>query len=464
MKKRIRNYDRTAANDIRYRGPLSYRHLLIMGWISASFVVLAVLTHLGISLDPNSPGWMFSLHTVSESIGSFIIPLFLLANFCIILDEKQTYKELLLKYAALSLLIVAVYLVVFRRYLFGIMNVFFNDAHATAAVIDVVLREGTRTGTLMFNIFIDLFLCTLFMFFLNSEPKGFFAGRMRLFRALAIIPVLYEAGSLAVRVLSSMGKIEPHFLVYPFLTTKPPFSFVMFIALALFIWFRQRRFLHHGKSREDYRSFLKTNANSLQFSVFTTVVILITCLADLALFVVLYDRIYNDPDRFIAQYQMLYSEETVSYEADPFAALFLEGEPLMEGSFISGSGAAEASDEWLQPESEELFQEAGEMTPEEREVILKKAMEDERTRDLIMNDVSNQIQAWGIGRHVPLVLLIPFVLLFSYTRNHKNPRADILIPVAGIILALIVLIEGLYQGILMFLPPFLNSMGSVMNM
>lgn len=106
------NFERTAENDIRFRGPLSYRHLMIIGWICISFMILGILTNLGISLDPKSPKWMFTLNSVSVVIGQFAIPLFLLSNFCIILDEKKTYKQLLMKYAGLTLLVVVLYVVI----------------------------------------------------------------------------------------------------------------------------------------------------------------------------------------------------------------------------------------------------------------------------------------------------------------------------------------------------------------
>ena len=56
-----------------------------------------------------------------------------------------------------------------------------------------------------------------------------------------------------------------------------------------------------------------------------------------------------------------------------------------------------------------------------------------------------------------MVWLIPVVLLFSYTRNHKNQKTDIFIPAGGILLAFIVGIEGLYQGIVMNLPVLIES-------
>ena len=51
-----------------------------------------------------------------------------------------------------------------------------------------------------------------------------------------------------------------------------------------------------------------------------------------------------------------------------------------------------------------------------------------------------------------MILLIPVILLFSYTRKHKNDQVDLYIPIGGVVLALLVGIEGTYQGIVMNLP------------
>ena len=45
------------------------------------------------------------------------------------------------------------------------------------------------------------------------------------------------------------------------------------------------------------------------------------------------------------------------------------------------------------------------------------------------------VAGWGIGAHSTMIYIIPIILLFSYTRNHNNPKADIAIPISGILLA-----------------------------
>ena len=387
-KKRISNFDRTAENDMHYRGPLSYRHLLIIGWLCISFLVIGLLCNTGIKMAPDdSPRWMYTAQLVSSIIGSFAIPLFLFANFCIILDHKRTYKSLLLKYGGLSLLIVVAYLLLFRRYAVGILNIFIQDEAQTMEILKSFISYAMSTGSLIFNLFIDLFLCTLFMFFLNYEPeKGFFASHKTVFRLLAILPVAYEVGSLIIRIGAARETINPSFYVFPFLTTKPPMSFVMFVSLALFIKIRETRFKKRGKTKEQYEAFLATNTNSFQFSLFATIVLIVTCLIDVIVFAVL----------------------TINYTN----------------------------------QAAELVKDAD----------LLSTMTDE---------IAMTVYSWGFGKHFELIVILPFILLLSYTRNPKNPKADMLIPIGGLVIALLVTLEGIFNGILMFAPQIQGAMNEI---
>jgi hypothetical protein len=51
-----------------------------------------------------------------------------------------------------------------------------------------------------------------------------------------------------------------------------------------------------------------------------------------------------------------------------------------------------------------------------------------------------------------MIFLIPIILLFSYTRRHKNPDADIFVPIGGVAVAVLVGIESVYQLIVINLP------------
>ena len=394
-KNKISIYDRNASNDIRYRGPLSYRHLQIMGWLGISFLVLHSLIELGIMIDPNQPKWVLSLNSVASVVSEFALPLFLFANFAILLDRKKTFKAQLLKFGGLSLLVVILFLLVTEHYILEVGTAIAGDKAGVQAQIDGYFLSRIRTGSLSFNFFVDMFLCTLLLFFLEYTPKKVFTGKKRyLFRMFALIPVVYEAGSLVIRILAYYGIIAPPLIVYPLLTTKPPMSFVLFVILVLFIKIRELRFRKRGKTKQEYMEFTKTRLNSLQFSVFSSIMILVTGVIDLILLIG-----FSAFDIVVKNMDHMEQVENASEQA------------LEEMSMVAARGVA----------------------------------------------------GWGIGLHSSMIFIIPIILLFSYTRNHKNPKADIAIPIGGILLAVFVGIEGLHQGILMNIPIIMNMIQESLN-
>ena len=151
-----------------------------------------------------------------------------------------------------------------------------------AAVEQINLAaHNMKSGSISYNLFIDLFLCTLFMYCLNARPKRFFQGKkIRILRAMAILPVLYEAVSIALRVLAAQDRIVLNYNIFPFLTTKPPMMFLVFLVMAFFIKYRERAFCKNGRTHAEYDLFLKTRRNSLQFSVFTAIVFAVAGVLD----------------------------------------------------------------------------------------------------------------------------------------------------------------------------------------
>ena len=58
----------------------------------------------------------------------------------------------------------------------------------------------------------------------------------------------------------------------------------------------------------------------------------------------------------------------------------------------------------------------------------------------------------GFGASAPLIFMAPLVLLFSYTRTHKNRVFDAGIPFVGVVLIIFVYLESFYQGLKMLFP------------
>ena len=69
----------------------------------------------------------------------------------------------------------------------------------------------------------------------------------------------------------------------------------------------------------------------------------------------------------------------------------------------------------------------------------------------------NVFENIGFGGAVGLILAVPVVMLFSYTKTHKNPKIDLIIPIAGVALIVLVLLEGIFQVITLNLPIFFQK-------
>lgn len=372
--KKQRKFD--VENDIRYRGPLSYRAFKILGWICIALSQVALLLTLEVRMDPSMTDALRTPTTVLNLLSNMALPFFLIANFALILNTGEGYGRQLARFGGIALAIVAGSVVLFQRYIVGSVAIFTESRQEAITFLTDMFHMASGAGYLSYNLFIDLFLCMLLMFFLNYCPKRLFTGKLLgVFRAFSVLPIAYEIASITLKILAVEGKVALPLIVFPFLTVKPPMTFLVFVVLAFFIKNRERIFRKTGRTHEEYQAFLKTNRNSFQFSRFTAIILAVAGVLDIVAFFVV---------------SAILSQHTP------------EGAELAEGFYLS------------------------------------------------------HLNALGLGESVLLLLLAPLMLLFSYTRTHKNKTLDMFIPCAGIALIALVYVEGGYQFLLMA-PDLLGS-------
>ncbi len=364
-KRRQKLHEVSLEQDIRYRGPLSYRHLRIIGWLCIAAGHILVVTAVGAKLSPDIvpfPNWVT---IILGTMRGLTIPLFLLATFSLILDVSNGYKKQLLTNGLAAAGIAGVLVLLYLRYGLGLGAIFLGDRAAAATAIDHLLAIVNQNHSRAFNFFVDFFLCTLFMFFLDYKPKKVFTEKkLVIFRLFAIFPILYEVASLLLQLFAERQIIELPAVIYPFLTTKPFLMFIVFLVLAAIIKNRERVFRKNGRTHEEYRAFLKTNRNSLHFSRFTSITFACAGLIDFILYAIL--------------------------------------------MYIQQSGRGQTTE---------------------------------------------IINSFGIGTScLGLLILAPVVLLFSYTRRYKNIWPDVVIPLGGVVLIIIVYLEGFLYGVHQLLP------------
>lgn len=358
--------DFTPEKDIKYRGPLSYRHLRIIAWITLTISQIGVIFRIHGTV--NDVPLLQQIYPFFNFFSTFMAPLFLIAAFSVLLNAKNGYRRLLILYGGLTILVFFAFLIVYQHYFLEMLTAVVGDEAQTT--LKKIMALAAPGGYITFNFFLDLFLCTLVTFFLNYTPEHYFQGKkVIIFRLFALLPSLYELGSLALKILASNSLIEIHPLLFPLLTTKPPVTFLIFVMMAFFIKNREKYFLKLGKTHEDFVIYETTNLHSLQFSVRLAISILLAAIIDVVLYLVLGGIM--------------------------IAAYIPTGE-------ISGD-------------------------------------------DPFFVAVFNTVYSWGFLQTLPLLAIIPLVLLFDYKKTYKNNMIDIVIPIAGVAMVVLVYLEGGFQ-------------------
>ena len=286
--KRKKLHEVNIQDDIRYKGLLNYQHFQMFGWLCIVLSVLSGMLTLGAKLDEGLAKQTSGLLSALANVTELSLPFLLIANFSNILNNSEGYKKQLIKNGAAALAIYAVSAGFFSRYVVGATGKLVNDPEDVLPVMTSLFRSASPGGFVAFNLFIDLFLCTLFMFFLNARPKRVLTGKkVLILRVLVLLPLAWEAVSWILKWKSAQGSITLPFWFFPLLTVKPPLTFIVFMLLAVHMKTRELRFCRHGRSHEEYLAFLKTNRNSFHFSVFLAVILVLAALADFIILMVL---------------------------------------------------------------------------------------------------------------------------------------------------------------------------------
>lgn len=264
----------TAENDIRYRGPLSYFHFQILGWLCIVLSQVALIVQLAGRINADVAVNTAGALGLLQNVANLSLPFLLIFVFAQLLNTEGGYVNQIVKNAAAMVGVWALSCLVFYRYIVGGMGAFIENPSEILPAIQTVIAQVVPSGFVAFNIFVDLFLCALTMFFLNYRPRRIFTGKTRfLFRLLALLPIAYEVGCMVLKERSARWLVEIPIWAYPLLTVKPPMTFVLFLVLTLFVKTRELRFRRHGKTHEEYMAFLQTRRNSWNFSVFLAIII-----------------------------------------------------------------------------------------------------------------------------------------------------------------------------------------------
>ena len=268
-------------DDIGYSGPLSYRHFKVIGWVLLILHMVVPIMKLGMNFDP----YLAEMLAIPASVLEFFTPLsvfFLLIASMSQLITKGDYTKQMLINGGATLAIILVFELIYHRYIVGSVDAFVGNRLTSLSLINAVFSAVNPVGFMTFNVFLDLFLCTTVMFFLNYKPKRIFVGeQLKWFRCLVILPIVYEFLCLWLKLMANSGDFHMPLSLFPFLTAKPPMMLFVFCAMVVYQATRERRFCAGGRTHEEYQAYLGTNRDCWQFARFSAIICLIAGLLDL---------------------------------------------------------------------------------------------------------------------------------------------------------------------------------------
>ncbi len=281
-KKRVKFHERGVHDDIKYSGPLSFQSFQILGWSCIVITVIMTLIKIGIRVNPEDMKRLETLNDVISYLAELSLPFLLMANFARILNNSEGYKKQLIRNGGAMAAIFIVFMIFFNRYVVGTVGLLLKDPKEAYPLVMTSFYGVSPRGFFAFNIFVDLFLCTLVMLFMNARPTKVFTGKLiYVFRAFTLLPIAYEIVCIILKGRAAAGSILLPSWIFPLLPVKPPMTFLVFVILAVYIKTRELRYCRHGNTHEDYQAFLKTNRNAWNFSVFAAIILFIAGIVDI---------------------------------------------------------------------------------------------------------------------------------------------------------------------------------------
>ena len=272
-----------AKQNIKFRGPFSYRTVRIFAYIFMLFAQIYLVYSIA-SKIVTPAHWVGSFVNVLEILSIFALPLFLTSNFCLIMSSKRNIKNFLIFYSAFALLIYLAIILIHYRYIGGFANIISDGDAEMANGIANTITNIFFGKVINYNIFVDLSLFSFFYFFFFYKPKKIKTRKSLItFRLFSLLPVSIAIVSSVLYAMHFLGSINLPVAALAIMPCRSFTIYAIFFILSIVIKIRQYRFSKLGGTEIEYEEYLKSNRNSLEVSVIASIIIFAISLIDFIL-------------------------------------------------------------------------------------------------------------------------------------------------------------------------------------
>ena len=157
-----------------------------------------------------------------------------------------------------------------------------NELLATLAE---TLTTSVVRSHLNVNVFLDLFLCTSFYFFMDYTPKKLRGGKLLLFRCCGVFPITYLILGMVISGLnrSNWANIQIPLEVVALLPSRKLPGILLFLFMVLYVKFHRAELTERGFTPEEMRQYQLSNRDSWHFGLFISLMLILLSLADYGL-------------------------------------------------------------------------------------------------------------------------------------------------------------------------------------
>lgn len=282
--KRIKLNERTPDNDIKFAGPLSYRHIRIIAWVFMILAQTAMVFRMEMSVNPATKSVMEPWESVFSFFTTLPVPLFLLANFSTMFFKKGDFKTFFIRYGILAGGMYLLANILIFHFGFSFMNAVTlgNMSFYDMCLFFGGLLAGLGKSGYVLNIFIDMLLVTLIYFFLFYKPKTVLTGKkVFILRFLVILPIAYEVVAMIVKYKAASMQIFIPSFVFFLLPSKPPFILLAFLIIFIAIRLGEIRYEKKNTTPYSYDDHASTKAHLLKMSIIISVVFFLVAILDI---------------------------------------------------------------------------------------------------------------------------------------------------------------------------------------
>lgn len=267
--------------DIKYKGILSYRYLRILAWISIAVAQLILLNNISDSILKTPVIDKGFADNFLSLVSSLSVPLFIIATFATILNKSKSIKSVLITYGVAYIGMALAIIILYYHYINTVLSKLEVD---NESIKEFSMALGAK---LEINVFSDLLFLSIFYFFIMYTPKKYFQNKkIYIFRSFSSIPLIIAFTSYLIKGFSNLGYFSIPFAINPFLTTKPPFIYILFIIVTFWLKHQEKDYIKLGGNKEDYINYEKTNKNSLRFSIILSILMLSISIIEYAILLI----------------------------------------------------------------------------------------------------------------------------------------------------------------------------------